>query len=91
MKITLEKILLDYINTQEGWITKGQLGLISEREGYLPESCGRHLRKLAEKKEILRSYYKGKRGQKLVRYAKLDTKPEPKPSIIIRDGIAYLL
>ena len=81
---TLKQILLDHINKTEGWITKGKLGVVAEEEGYLPESCGRHLRAMAESKidhepEILVSYYKGKRNQKLSRYARLgEEKPKPK-------------
>lgn len=93
---TLKSILLNYINSQENWITKGELGIITEKAGYLPESCGRHLRFMAggaTKKypnhipEILVSYYKGKRGQILSRYSKLGTaKPIPqKPQFIEKE------
>lgn len=77
---SLKQILLDYLNKQENWVTKGELGIVAEKAGYLPESCGRHLRKMAEDKEILVSYYQGKRKQKLSRYARLDT-PQPKLEI----------
>lgn len=89
---TLKQILLDYLNETQGWVTKGQLGLITEQAGYLPESCGRHLRKMAEDKEIDVSYYKGKRNQKLSRYARLgEAKPIPaKPIIRIENGIAIM-
>lgn len=87
---TLKKILLDYLNTQENWVTKGQLGLIAEQNGYLPESCGRHLRKMAEEKEILVSYYKGKRNQTLSRYARLGELPpipKQKVELVEVDGV----
>lgn len=78
MKTTLKTILLEYLNANDGWVSKGQLGLIAEQSGYLPESCGRHLRKMAKLGEIQVSYYKGKRKQQLSRYARLDI---PKPII----------
>ena len=100
MEKTLKQILLDEINQTEGWLTKGQLGLVAERAGYLPESCGRHLRFMAggaTKKypnhtpEILVSYYKGKRKQKLSRYARLGEVVKPqKPIIEIIGNIAYI-
>lgn len=75
--MSLKQILLDHLNKTEGYVTKGQLGLIAEQEGYLPESVGRHLRHMAEHNEILADYYKGKRNQKLVRYARLGEEVKP--------------
>lgn len=75
---SLKTILLDHLQETQGWTTKGQLGLITEQAGYLPESCGRILRSAEEEGKILVSYYQGKRRQKLARYAKLNTeKPLP--------------
>jgi hypothetical protein len=95
---TLKQILLDEINKTDGWLTKGTLGLVAEKAGYLPESCGRHLRAMAEKRpdhepEILVSYYQGKRNQTLSRYARLGEQiPLPvKPQIVVRDGVAYMI
>lgn len=98
MKETLKQILKDYLDTQENWVTKGQLGLIAEQHGYLPEGCGRELRKMAEstllhQPEILVDYYKGKRKQLLSRYAHIGTTTPQikKPRVEIRNGIAYLM
>ena len=99
---SLKQILLEEINKTDGWLTKGNLGLVAEKAGYLPESCGRHLRFMAggatkrypnHTPEILVSYYKGKRKQNLSRYARLgEQKVLPKkPQIIVRDGIAYMI
>lgn len=88
MKNSLKTILLDYLNTHEGWITKGQLGLVAEQAGYLPESCGRHLRKMAELGECQVSYYQGKRNQKLSRYASLSVKAtKPTIQLVEREGV----
>lgn len=94
---SLRTILLEEINKTPNWLSKGELGMIAERAGYLPESCGRHLRNMAELRpdhepEIQVSYYQGKRKQKLSRYARLgEQKPIPKrPTITIINGIAVL-
>lgn len=93
---TLKQILLDYINSTQGWITKGELGIITEKAGYLPESCGRHLRFMAggatnkypnHIPEIFVSYYKGKRGQKLSRYARLGEPAPTPPKLIFKEII----
>lgn len=83
---SLKEILLDYINKTEGYITKSQLALIAEQEGFLGETAGRCLRTLAEDKEILVDYYKSKRNIELARYARLNT---PKP-IVSKPKIAIL-
>lgn len=92
-ELSLKQILLNFLNENEGWHSKGELGIITEKEGYLPESCGRHLRDMAEHNEILVSYYQGKRKQKLARYAKLNTEiiKIKKPRVEIRDGKAFLI
>ncbi len=96
---TLKQILLNHLNSQENWVTKGELGLVAEKNGYLPESVGRHLRSMAEKRidhepEILVSYYQGKRKQKLSRYARPGElkalPPKPKLVEIERDGIRMM-
>lgn len=91
MKETLKQILLDKINKTEGYITKGQLYLAAEQEEYSPENAGRTLRLLAEEEKISVDYYKGKRGQTLAKYARLDTPKVVKPKIEVRNGIAYLI
>lgn len=67
----LKEILLNHINSTQGWISKGSMYYLAEQEEYSPEYCGRELRKLAEKELIQVSYYTGKRKQKLAKYAKL--------------------
>lgn len=77
-ELTLKQILLNKINETDTWLSKGQLYLVAEQEEYSPENCGRTLRLLAEEEKILVSYYKGKRGQTLAKYARLDT-----PKVVI--------
>ncbi len=90
MKTTLKQILLTHLNHSSGWVTKGELGMIAEREGYLPESVGRLLRVMAELGECKVSYYKSKRKQLLSRYACNDVlepiKTKVEPTFIERDG-----
>jgi len=84
---SLKNLLLAEINATEGWLTKGQLYLVAEKEEYSPENAGRRLRELASEKRIQVDYYKGKRNQTLTRYAKIgELKPLPiKPKIIIEE------
>ena len=87
---TLKQILLDYLNKTEGYVTKGQLGLVAEQHGFLPEGAGRVLRKLAEKRpdhepEILVDYYQGRRKQTLSKYARLNTPKVIKPKIELKE------
>ncbi len=89
MKTTLKQILKEHLAHSSNWVTKGELGMIAEREGYLPESVGRLLRIMAELGEIKVSYYQGKRKQQLSRYAHNDVE-EPikiinKPTIVERE------
>lgn len=85
MKETLKQMLLDKINATDTWLSKGQLYLVAEQEEYSPENCGRTLRLLAEENKILVSYYKGKRGQTLAKYARLDTPKVIKPKIELKE------
>lgn len=87
---TLKKYLLEYLNSNEGWHTKGSLYLVAENEEYSPESCGRELRKLFEEGLIQRDDYKGKRKQTLSKYARLDTQvvpPYKAVQFVEKDGI----
>lgn len=95
-KDSLQQYLLEYINSHEGWHTKGKLGyLVAEGNGYLPESVGRSLRllageKLDHKPEIQVSYYKSKRNKDLAKYARLDTQvvpPYKAVELVDRNGI----
>lgn len=98
MKTSLKNILLDYINAEDTFVSKGQLGLIAEQHGYFPESVGRLLRSMAEstllhKPEIEVSYYKGKRKQLLSRYGRIGTvTPQiKKPRMVERNGVMYII
>ena len=87
---TLKKYLLEYLNSNSGWHTKGSLYLVGENEEYSPESCGRELRKLFEEGLIQRDEYKGKRKQTLTKYARLDTQvvpPYKAVELVDRNGI----
>lgn len=95
-KDTLKYYLLEYINNNPGWHSKGKLGyLVAEANGFLPESAGRSLRLLAEEKpdhkpEIQVDYYKSKRNRNLSKYARLDTQvvpPYKAVQIVEKDGI----
>ena len=77
---SLKTILLDYINANEGWHSKGSIALVAEQEGFLGETAGRILRKLEKEKLIQVSYYKSKRNIELARYSRLYT-PLPKVEI----------
>lgn len=90
MKDELTPKLLEKINDTETWLTKGQLYLVAEEEGYSPETCGRYLRDMVVAGKIQVDYYKGKRNQKLARYARLETPRFIKPKIQIINGIAYM-
>lgn len=92
MDTSLKQLLLNKINSTEGWLSKGSLYVIAEQEEYSPENVGRRLRELEEEGKIIVDYYKGKRNQTLARYAKLgENKPIPqKPKIIIKDGVAFM-
>lgn len=92
--MSLEQILLNRINDVEGWISKGQLYLTAEEAGYSPETAGRYLRTMAKKDIIQVSYYSGKKGQKLARYARIGTET-PKPPIktyeeVLENGIPIM-
>ena len=80
---SLKQILLAEINATQGWLTKGQLFLVCEREGYSPENGGRRLRELVNEEKIQVSYYTGKRNQRLARYARIgELQPLPRKPII---------
>ena|SRR3990167_3323119 len=83
---TLKNILYNEVINTQGWLTKGQLYLVAENNGYSPETGARRLRELENEGKIQVSYYKGKRHQTLARYARIgEDKPlPPKPKIEIR-------
>lgn len=88
-KDTLKHHLLEYLNNNEGWFSKGSLYLIAENQEYSPELAGRCLRKLFEEGLIQRDEYKGKRKQTLTKYSRLDTPRfiKPKVEMVDRNGI----
>lgn len=65
--------ILEYINSQSDWVSKGQIYDLCEIEGYSPETGARICRDLAEKGIIQVSYYKSKRNIDLARYARIGT------------------
>lgn len=83
-----KEVILEYINSTQGWIKKAHLYSIAE--DWLAETVGRACRELEEDGIIQKSYYDGKYAKNLVRYARLgESEPLPaKPSIYIieRDG-----
>jgi len=84
-KRNLSQYLLTYLNTNEGWHSKGSLYMVGEREEYSPESVGRELRDLAKAGLIKRDEYKGKRGQTLTNYANQETQKVVIPDIEIME------
>ena len=91
MKETLKQLLLEEINKTQGYVSKGQLHLFAENQGYSPEGAGRELRKLAKENKVLVDYYIGKRKQQLARYARLDTPKPQKPKVEIIEINGQLL
>lgn len=75
IKITCPQVLLDYINSHDGWHKKVHLYAVVE--DWSPETAGRALRDLAEEGKINVQYYDSKYAKGLAMYAKNNT---PKPS-----------
>lgn len=71
---TCKEVILEYINSTQGWTKKAQLYAIAE--DWLAETVGRACRELEEEGLIEKSYYDGKYAKGLVRYAR---KGEPQP------------
>lgn len=70
MKITLEKILLNYLKENEGqWFKKVSLYVLADENGYSPETAGRLLRDLAESGRIKVAYYDGQFSKNLAKYS----------------------
>ena len=82
---TLKNILLTEIENTQGWISKGQLFLLSEQNGFSPENGGRRLRELESEGKIQVSYYQGKKGQRLARYAKIGEEKPQKVKVVLRE------
>lgn len=77
---TCKEVILEYINSTQGWTKKAQLYVIAE--DWLAETVGRACRDLEEEGKIEKSYYDGKYAKGLVRYARLGEKPKPSnPSV----------
>lgn len=71
-----KEVILEYINSTQGWTPKAQLYAIAE--DWLAETVGRACRDLEEENLIQKSYYDGKYAKNLVRYARLG-EAEPLP------------
>lgn len=84
----LRKRILNYLDKQPYWVEKGRLERLADSAGYLASTASRILRALAEEEEIQVSYYKGKRGQTLARYAsrKVEKPRIPTIKIVEKDG-----
>lgn len=68
---TCEQVLLEYINSNEGFHAKVDLYVIAR--DWSPESAGRALR-LAKKKGLIQvAYYDSKYAKNLCKYASLET------------------
>lgn len=70
---TCKEVLLEYINSTQGWIKKADLYAIAE--DWLAETVGRACRDLEEENLIEKSFYDGKYAKGLVRYARLGEQP----------------
>ena len=81
---TCKEVVLAYINSQDNWITKGQIYMVAQEAEFSPESGAREARRLAEHNEIQKSSYDGKYAKGLVRYAKLTIPKVTKPKIEIQ-------
>ena len=75
-KQTLQKYLLEYINSNEGWHKKVSLFVLGDKWGYSPDSLSRQLRNLAEEGKIQVSYYDGKFSNNLAMYSRLGEAPK---------------
>lgn len=99
MPVSLKARLKRYLETNQGWHPKEQIiqtakqAYESEKRDLSSEYVGRMLRTLAESGEIQFDYYKGKKGQDLVKYAALNVAKPPKPifEVIIKDGTPVAL
>lgn len=92
-KQTLQKYLLEYINSNEGWHKKVSLFVLGDTWGYSPDSLSRQLRNLAEENKIQVSYYDGKYASNLAMYSRIGEAPKKfEPNIITKsDGSRVLL
>lgn len=81
-KPTCRSVLLDYINTHEGYTKKVDLYRVAE--DWSPETVGRDLRYLEEEGKIKVAHYDGKYSKNLCKYARADYQ-EAKPKVIIKE------
>lgn len=84
---TCEEVLLKYLQENEGWHKKVYLYTIAE--DWSPETVGRDLRTLHEKKKkIFVDYYKGKYTDRLAMYSAKPKEPvvAPRYEIVEIDG-----
>ncbi len=90
-RIKCKDVLLDYIQTHEGWLKKVDLYKIAEE--FSPETAGRALRLLAEENKIQVQYYDSKYAKNLAMYSRIGEAPKKfEPNIITKsDGSRVLL
>ena len=74
---TCEEILLNHLQTNEGWIKKVHLYAVAE--DYSPETVGRCLRTLCEEGKIFVDYYDGKISKNLAMYSAKPKEPVKVP------------
>jgi gamma-glutamyltranspeptidase len=82
--MTCKQILLNKINSHEGYLKKVELYVTAE--DWSPETVGRSLRELAEEGKIQVGYYDGKYAKNLAKYAK-NTYTPPRIRYVEVDGI----
>jgi hypothetical protein len=81
---TCKEVILEHINSTQGWINKGELYGVAQKAEFSPESGAREARRLEEKGFIQKSFYDGKYATGLVRYSRLgESKPIPqRPKLV---------
>lgn len=97
MKDDLKNRIISYLNYRNEWIPKQELvdaikgQYDALKEGITTDYIGRALRKMAEHGEINHDFYKGKKKQKLSKYAPSSKEKEVKKKdvykIELRNGI----
>lgn len=85
---TCKEVILEYINSVQGWTKKALLYSIAE--DWLAETVGRACRDLEEEGLIKKEYYDGKYAKGLVMYARIgEAKPlpqKPRIELVEKDG-----
>ena len=81
-----KQVILDHINSTEGWIKKAHLYAVAE--DWLAETVGRACRDLEEEGSIQKSFYDGKYAKGLVQYASLKLEKPRVPKVELINGRA---